>query len=188
LGLVKLLEQDHVLGHMRGLFIGRFQPLHRGHTYIMQKALEEVDHLIVGIGSAERSHTSDDPFTAGERVEMVLRASEELGITDRVIPLPVRDMDRYAIWVAHVVSLVPHFDVVYSNNPLTSSLFRDSGYEVRETAMVERKELSGVNIRGRIREGSSWEDLVPSSVRVYLSEIDGIDRIREGDLSWKTRI
>lgn len=146
----------------------------------MLKALEEVDELIVGIGSAEDSHTDEDPFTAGERVEMVLRASEEAKVRGRVIPIPIRDLDRYAVWVSHVVSLVPSFDVVYSNNPLTISLFGEAGHTVRSTTLVDRTHLSGANIRKMMTKGSEWKDLVPASVYEYIKSLRGEERLKGG--------
>ena len=105
-----------LLSSMRGLFVGRFQPLHLGHVSIIEKALEQVEELVIGIGSAECSYTTKDPFTAGERIEMILRASEELGWKKKIIPIPIRDVNRYSIWVSHVVSLCPDFDIVFSKN------------------------------------------------------------------------
>jgi nicotinamide-nucleotide adenylyltransferase len=163
---------------MRGLFVGRFQPLHKGHMHIIIKALEEVDTLIVGIGSAESSHTPEDPFTAGERMEMVLRAAEEYSLECRVLPVPIRDINRYSVWVAHVVSLVPSFSVVYTNNPLTASLFGNAGFEVKGTALVDRTHLSGINVRRVIQDGGSWRELVPLSVADYLEGIDAIKRVK----------
>ncbi|MEM0023032.1 MAG: adenylyltransferase/cytidyltransferase family protein, partial [Archaeoglobaceae archaeon] len=49
---------------MRALFIGRFQPYHLGHHEVVKKILEEVDELIIGIGSAQESHSLENPFTA----------------------------------------------------------------------------------------------------------------------------
>ena len=163
---------------MRGLFIGRFQPLHNGHAYIIERALSEVDDLIIGIGSAESSHTSSDPLTSGERMEMILKASTVLGIRDRIIPVPIRDVNRYSVWVSHVTSLVPRFDVVYTNNPLTGELFREAGFEVRGTAIVGREKLSGIHIRECILDGSPWDDLVPAPVFEYLNELDILSRLK----------
>jgi nicotinamide-nucleotide adenylyltransferase len=55
----------------RGLYIGRFQPYHLGHQAVLQKIVEEVDEIVVGLGSAQASHTLDNPFTAGERISMI---------------------------------------------------------------------------------------------------------------------
>ncbi|MGA1873375.1 MAG: nicotinamide-nucleotide adenylyltransferase [Thermoplasmatota archaeon] len=148
---------------MRGLFIGRFQPLHMGHISIIETALKEVDELIIGIGSAECSYTMKDPFTAGERVEMILRCANEFGWKGRLIPIPLRDINRYSIWVDHVVSLVPLFEVVFSNNPLTSRLFCDEGFRVKSTKIVDRKHFSGTAIRNVMSGGGDWKKYVPRS-------------------------
>ena len=58
----------------RGLLIGRMQPVHNGHIDIIKETLKEVDELIIGIGSAQLSHTLKDPFTAGERLLMLTHA------------------------------------------------------------------------------------------------------------------
>ncbi len=164
---------------MKGLFIGRFQPLHLGHVSIMEAALSEVDQLVVGIGSAESSYTFQDPFTGRERFEMLLRWGADKGWSERIIPVPIRDLNRYSIWVGHVESLCPDFDIVYSNNPLTVKLFKLAGYEVRSTMLVDRGLYSGKGIRALMVKGDTWRELVPSSVGSYLDEIEGPSRIMD---------
>ncbi|MBN1389415.1 MAG: nicotinamide-nucleotide adenylyltransferase [Candidatus Thermoplasmatota archaeon] len=164
---------------MRGLFIGRFQPLHLGHVAIMETALSEVDELVVGIGSAESSYTPTDPFSAGERMEMLLGCAMEYGWGGRLIPVPVRDVNRYSIWVDHVVSLVPKFDRVFSNNPLTSSLFRNAGFEVCSTKMVDRKHFSGTAIRDHMRTGGEWRRYVPRSTAELIEHHRWIERMTD---------
>jgi len=56
---------------IRALYIGRFQPYHNGHHYVINHIAREVDELIIGFGSAQMSHEPSDPFTAGERVLMI---------------------------------------------------------------------------------------------------------------------
>ena len=145
-----------------------------GHAQIIAEALEQVDELIVGIGSAERSYTENNPFTAGERMEMVLRFSG-----DRTIPVPIRDINRYSVWVSHVTSLVPSFDVVFSNNPLTIKLFEEASVEVRSTKLVERSRFSGTYVRKVMLEGGDWSKLVPDPVKKFILEIDGVSRMKE---------
>ena len=45
-----------------GLFIGRFQPFHKGHESIVRKMLEECEKVIIAIGSAQESGTVANPF------------------------------------------------------------------------------------------------------------------------------
>ena len=53
------------------LFVGRFQPFHFGHLHAIKKILEESEELLIVVGSAQMSHEPDNPFTAGERLEMI---------------------------------------------------------------------------------------------------------------------
>ena len=164
---------------MRGFFIGRFQPYHLGHHEVIKNIINEVDELIIGIGSAQESHTLENPFTAGERVLMIVRALEELKINKRVYVIPLEDIYRNSLWVSHVCSMVPPFDVVYTNNPLVYRLFKEAGFKVKSTKMYNRKEYQGTEIRRKMLEGDDWEKYVPKAVAEVIKEIDGISRIRE---------
>src|SRR3990170_7086653 len=93
----------------RALFIGRFQPFHNGHLAMVRKVLENHDELIIGIGSAQYSHTGENPFTAGGRFEMIHRALDAHGLHNyHIVPIP--DTHVHSVWVGHVLSLIPKFD------------------------------------------------------------------------------
>ncbi|MEM0449194.1 MAG: nicotinamide-nucleotide adenylyltransferase [Methanomassiliicoccales archaeon] len=160
------------------LVIGRFQPFHKGHLEVIRSIVDECHSIIVGIGSAQLSHTCENPFTAGERHLMISRSLRAAAIAEYSI-VPIMDINRYAVWVAHVVSLVPPFHVVYSNNPLTRRLFSEAGYEVRASPLFNRKLYSGTEVRRRMLSGESWEELVPQAVVEVVNEINGVERIRE---------
>lgn len=161
---------------MRGLIVGRFQPFHKGHLAVVREALKECDELIVVIGSAEDSHTDKNPFTAGERYQMLLSSltPEE---RSRVIIVPVRDVNRYSVWATHIESYVPPFDIVFSNSHLTKSLFTDAGYQVRRTKAYSPRTYSATEIRRRIVSGQRWEHLVPAPVAAFLHAIDVKQRL-----------
>ncbi len=160
------------------LLIGRFQPFHLGHLEVVKAIAKECDRLIVGIGSAQLSHTFENPFTAGERHLLISRALTDEGLHNFFL-VPIVDINRYAVWVAHVSSLVPPFDAVYSNNPLTRRLFIEAGYEVRMAPMFNRDEYSGSEVRRRIVEGGKWEMLVPRGVVETIHEVKGDERLQE---------
>ncbi len=161
---------------MRGLVVGRFQPFHRGHLAVIREVLGECDDLIVVIGSAEESHTEKNPFTAGERYQMIISSLGEDELA-RVHVIPVRDVNRYSVWVNHVESYVPPFDVVYSNSDLTRSLFSQAGYEVRKTEAYNPKSFSGTEIRRRIVSGERWESLVAGPVALFLVSLGAKRRL-----------
>jgi nicotinamide-nucleotide adenylyltransferase len=166
---------------MRGFFIGRFQPYHLGHHEIIKGIVNEVDELVIGIGSAQESHTLENPFTAGERILMVSRALDEIDreLRKRVYVIPLEDIYRNALWVSHVCSMTPRFDVVFSNNPLVIRLFKEAGFKVRKTEMYRREQLQGKEIRRLMINGGDWKRFVPKSVAEVIEDVGGIERIRE---------
>ncbi|WP_324663172.1 nicotinamide-nucleotide adenylyltransferase [Haloarcula sediminis] len=161
---------------MRGFYIGRFQPYHDGHHAMVGRIAEEVDELVLGIGSADDSHTTHDPFTAGERIMMLTKAVSEFDLRTYVVPL--EDINRNAVWVSHVESMCPEFDVAYSNNPLVVRLFEESGIEVRQSPMFDRDRLEGSEIRERIVADRAWRDRVPDPVVETIEEINGVKRLQ----------
>ena len=164
----------------RGLFIGRFQPFHLGHLAAIKDVLEEVDELIIVIGSAQYSHNLNNPFTAGERLTMIRKALEEAKIDySRVWIVPVPDVHLHMMWVSAVEGYTPSFDVVYSNEPLTRRLFLEAGYKVKAVRFHERKLYSSTEIRERMLKDGSWEKLVPKNVATFIREIDGVNRLRD---------
>lgn len=164
---------------MRGFFIGRFQPYHQGHHDIILEILEEVDELVIGIGSSQESHSIKNPFTAGERMLMVSKALEEIKTDKKAYVVPLEDIYRNSLWVPHVQSMIPPIDVAYSNNPLVRRLFNEAGYEIKKTVLRNREEYQGTEIRKRILEKNHWEALVPESVARVIVEVGGVERIKE---------
>lgn len=156
---------------MRGLVVGRFQPFHKGHLKSIQEALSHCDDVVVVIGSAEESHTVDNPLTASERYQMILSSLSDEEIS-RIHIIPIRDIHRYSVWVNHIESYVPPFDVVFSNSPITRSLFSQVGYDVRRTKAYSPRQYKGSEIRKRLAEGAKWRHLVPKPVARMIDELE----------------
>jgi nicotinamide-nucleotide adenylyltransferase len=165
---------------MRGLLVGRMQPVHEGHLQVIKRILEDVDEVIIGVGSAQLSHTLKDPFTAGERVMMLTKALTENGIpASKYYIIPIQDVACNSIWVAHVKMLTPPFNHVYSGNPLVQRLFKEDGNDVNVPPLYNREVYSGTEVRRRMLKGEDWKSLVPDSVIEVIKEIDGIQRIKD---------
>jgi len=165
--------------NLRGLLVGRMQPVHEGHLQVIKSILEEVDEVIIGIGSAQLSHTLKDPFTAGERVMMLTKALSENDISaSKYYIIPVQDVACNSIWVAHIKMLTPPFEYIYSGNSLVQRLFLEAGYEVTQPPLFNRKIYSGTEVRRRMLVNEDWESLVPESVVNVIKEIGGVSRIK----------
>jgi len=256
---------------MNALFIGRFQPFHNGHAEQIRLISKKYEEIIIGIGSAQRSHTIENPFTAAERTVMIKEFLKDEDIKNYQI-FEIRDLnviwssnntnlivwsdylnenihedtnkvtfkiiqsdgidtsngeelilsnlgkedfklaaqdtskarlsylfdvvssiiisedssivaqipkDKLIEWVDYVLSCVPKFDVIYSNNQLTKELFSKKGYDVKETTLVNRNKYCGTEIRRRMINNKPWKNLVPDTVCKIIEEIDGVQRLTE---------
>lgn len=162
-----------------GLLIGRFQPPHKGHIIAIKNILKKVDMLIIGIGSAQKCFFQNNPFTAGERIEMLKTALEEERIDcARYMLIPIQDVDDNRLWVNHVASLVPRFNIVYTNDKLSNYLFKIAGYDARFFEEYDREKYSSTEVRRRMREDGDWRSLVPQSVAKIIDEIKGVERVK----------
>jgi nicotinamide-nucleotide adenylyltransferase len=97
--------------------------------------------------------------------------------------IPIRDLRIHDLWVSHLVSQTPRFEVVFSNEPVTSRLFKEAGFRVEPIQFFDRDIYSSTEIRERVVRGQSWEELVPRPVANYIKSIFGDERLRELALS-----
>ena len=159
----------------RAFYVGRFQPYHLGHHAVLNKIAKEVDELVIGVGSAQKSHEVENPFTAGERIVMIQYALQDMDIQHYTIP--IEDIQQNTIWVSHVLSKTPPFDIVYSNNPLVIQLFEEASIKVMRPPIYKRNIYSGTLIRDKMLKGENWQEFVPDSVANFIEEFNGIDRL-----------
>lgn len=154
------------------LFIGRFQPFHNGHLYVIQEILKKQKKIIIAIGSAEENNTPENPWTASERMVMIEAALNEKKIpAERYWIVPVRNINNYAVWVQHVTTLVPPFQHMYSGSPIVQSLFKKDGrFTCHTVKMVEK--ISGTRIREYIwKNNFTWRKMVPKNVGVIIEKL-----------------
>lgn len=82
-----------------GLVLGRFQPLHLGHIYLINLAFKENDKVVICIGSAQKA----EPLTIKERHERMQKQLEILGYPkDRFRIVDLIDPKPISIWPAYV--------------------------------------------------------------------------------------
>ena len=163
------------LSMKRGLFIGRFQPFHLGHLQDIKNALEEVNELVIGLGSSNEEYTKDNPFTVNERVEMINLVLAVNNIKKYIV-FTIPDVHDDTKWVKHIETVVPKFDIVYTGNKWTEQCFKGK-YEIKEVKML--KGVSSTIIRNRILKNKNWQSLVPKEVVDYLKKIGGVKRVKK---------
>ena len=77
----------------RYIVLGRFQPFHMGHEYLVKAAYEQAgedDQLVIAIGSQQAGWEPTNPWTADERkamikdLQQIKRSLGEPGVYDRI--------------------------------------------------------------------------------------------------------
>ncbi len=152
----------------RALYVGRFQPFHLGHLAALKYILSNHSEAIIAIGSAQHSHTIDNPFTLGERIEMIFMTLKYEKLYDRVIITSVPDVEKHYLWVDLVIQNSPEFNVVYSNEFLTRLLFMERNFEVRNIPFFDRDRYEATKIRQLMANDKDWVELVPKPVSDYI--------------------
>jgi len=162
---------------MNGLLIGRFQPFHLGHLEALRFALSKVDKLWVGLGSSDKPEQKNNPFSAEERKEMIL-SSIDNSMKDKISIYFIPDFDNHVKWIEKIDTIVPKFDIVFSNDELTKHLYSTRSVQVITIPFLKRDELSGTNIRNLITSDQKWDDLVPEGAKNFLINISAKERLK----------
>ena len=162
---------------MNGLLIGRFQPFHLGHLDAVLFGLARTDSLSICIGSSNKHNEKKNPFSAAERRDMIL-SSIEPSIVNRIKIFNIPDVENHEKWTFEIDKTVPKYDVVFSNDEFTNTLFEKRQINVIQVILKDREKFSGTNIRQLIMDDGKWQDLVPQGTRKVLDKINGADRLK----------
>lgn len=141
--------------YQTALIIGRFQPLHRGHIYLIRCALRYASTLVICIGSSNVQNL-DNPFTVQTREELLKRAIVREGLSHsirHIFSLPDNPDD--SVWLADAIQNAGYFDLVIGNNEWVNQLFKHAGYKVQAIPLFERSTYKGKVIREKLREEGS---------------------------------
>ena len=164
---------------MRGLMMGRFQPFHLGHLELVKQILNECDEVIIAITSAQFNYLEKDPFTAGERIEMIHNSLKEHGVDiSRCFVIGVENQFNVSTWASYLKSALPKFDKVYSGNEYVSMLLRDSEIKVIKPKFFNIKDYNATRIRSMIISNQDWQRYVPRSVVSIIQRINGENRLK----------
>jgi len=162
---------------MDGLLIGRFQPFHLGHLDAVLFALARTENLFICIGSSNKSNERKNPFSAEERREMIV-TSIEPSIADRIKIFDVPDVGDHEKWTFEIDKTVPKYDIVFTNDEFTRTLFEKREISVISVILKDREKFSGTNIRNLIAYDRNWRDLVPQGTRNVLDNINAKERLQ----------
>lgn len=147
-----------------GLVIGRFQPFHNGHLYLLKEALKICDKIIIGIGSSNVVN-DDNPWSAEKRRQVIEKVISEENLADKVIKVvEIPDDPDDEVWYENVANIVGKFDIWLGNNDWNDEIFTAHGVPVLKVDFWQRYLHEGTKIRKLIKEKKSWQSRVPSYI------------------------
>ncbi|MGB0724568.1 MAG: nicotinamide-nucleotide adenylyltransferase [Nitrosopumilus sp.] len=162
---------------MNGLLIGRFQPFHLGHLEALQFALSKVDKLWLGLGSSNKPMEKTNPFSVEERKQMIMSSIDD-SIKNKISIYSIPDLDNHVKWIENIDTIVPDYQIVFSNDPMTEHLYSKRNVNVMTIPFFKRDQLSGTRLRDLIKSDQKWDDLVPEGTKLLLQKFDAKNRLK----------
>lgn len=175
------------------LYLGRFQPMHKGHLEVIKRILKRHDELIIVIGSAQAKREHQNPLSAKERkdlVKKVLEGHNDVGTEKKISVKELKDTSSNQRWIKDLEKF--SFDVIYTSNPLVeilslkSSLKKNKDYEIINTkkllGLSPKSKVSATQVRKLIsQEKKLWKRKVPKEVIEYLEVKNLLPVIRRSE-------
>ena len=147
-----------------GVFIARFQPLHKAHMYVIEKALKECDKVVIMLGSSNKENMPRNPFNFRLRKELV---SESLSNIHDMTKIQIYQFPDWSqenkvnddiVWghylYYNIVSRInqKNFTLYYSDNPdVVKNWFDDEVKDYISFCFLDRNKvfegLSSTKIR-----------------------------------------
>ena len=154
--------------YKRGLIVGRFQPIHLGHIFLMKQAIEICEEIVIGIGSANKFDI-DNPFSVEDRERGLKRALKEHGLDEKVTAIVrLNDYDNNdRAWGKEVLKKTKNFpvDVAIGHNDWVNRILRPAGVAIIDTELPEfdRSDHQGSVIREKLRLEGFLPNTAPQS-------------------------
>ncbi|CAI8316271.1 MAG: Bifunctional NMN adenylyltransferase/Nudix hydrolase [Candidatus Poseidoniaceae archaeon] len=172
----------------KGIILGRFQPFHNGHAYLIEQALARFEKVTIAVGSAQEEWTVDNPFSFEERKNMIQQWIDANGHTENVNIVGIEDINDPPNWVEHASNHHGKGTLVTSDVG-TRTLYEESDFAVSWVDLHERQQFEGWRIRQTCMMLSTVYDdeatrmvlapSVPSPVIEWLIEQDGLYRFSQ---------
>tara|TARA_B100000287_G_C20356063_1_gene671830 strand:- start:37 stop:654 length:618 start_codon:yes stop_codon:yes gene_type:complete len=173
--------------------LGRFQPLHLGHTSLI-KAAEEWrlknsadSQLVLCIGSSNKPESMTNPWNYNEREEMIRSWLKNEQGFDNVKIVSIPDIDNPPMWVSHAEKYHGKNGSFFTSDSFSAELYSKAGWNVVKFPLEKRDQYEGWRVRATALMLSTINDdeairtvlslSLPKSTIDYLINIDGFRRL-----------
>ena len=163
------------------IVLGRFQPFHKGHAYLVEAALEK-GPTVIAIGSSQAESSMDNPWSADEREDMIRSWLD--GRDAKIVKIP--DINDPPNWVEHATKYHGEGTLVTSDES-TSSLYEAANFPVDWVDLNNRESFEGWRVRATLKmlstvyEKDAMREVMSASIPItvvdWLIEKDAIYRL-----------
>ena len=163
------------------IVLGRFQPFHKGHAYLVEAALEK-GPTVIAIGSSQAESSMDNPWSADEREDMI--RTWLAGRDANIVQIP--DINDPPNWVEHATKYHGEGTLVTSDES-TSSLYEAANFPVDWVDLNNRESFEGWRVRATLKmlstvyEKDAIREVMSASIPItvvdWLIEKDAIYRL-----------
>ena len=175
-----------------GMVHGRFQPFHTGHLQYALAALQRCTHLIVGVTNPDPSAIVQewtDPnrhrpeanlFTFFERQLMIRGALAEEGVDlsrVSIVPFPIHHPERWHYYCPR--EAIQFMRLFSAWGEEKRRRFQEMGWTVEVLDIGVAKQVSGSEVRLRLRDGHGWQKCIPLAVVKILDKIKAVERLQQ---------
>ncbi len=169
-----------------GVVIGRFQPVHLGHLYMIRQALSRCHKVLIMIGSAYRAPTVKNPFCFDDRQQLIQACLQQIDASylDRVKILPLEDqMYNESKWINTVRSIVsqycqqPEQVALVAHDKDASTYYLAHFPEWQFVALDNYHDISATPVRdawfvGELWQNRIWIEQLPQQTIAFLQSFE----------------
>ena len=148
-----------------GVVIGRFQPFHYGHAWLINKALTEFEDVVILIGSTN-VEDENNPWSYKSRKKMLEEFIRRNKIEKKVLKLDkIEDVPDDNKWLEVALQKIKteNFTVI-GDNEWVNGIFESKGYKILRIGFFQRELYEGLKIRKLYNANENWQERIPKYI------------------------
>jgi 8-oxo-dGTP diphosphatase len=155
--------------------VGRFKPFHNGAMAFLESLCQNVEHVVIGLGSSNKELSYRNPFTAQESKEMINLALKDYNNYSFIeVPDFAHLKEEYRDgqkWKNYVTQNFGCLDYFVSGNGQVSELLKEDYTMMHPIKFIPKEKqvnLKAAMVRMEMARNGKWDQLVPDAVSEYI--------------------
>lgn len=164
--------------------VGRFKPLHKGGTVLLETICGMAEVAIIGIGSSNK-YNLRNPFTAEETEQMIRRAVSSEYSNYQFIHIPdyaqIPEYSDGQKWRENIKKEFRELDAFITGNGHVAKLLHNDYQIINPVDLLSEAtgpRIRSTEVRVKMAKQENWQDLVPAFVVDYLESNNLVERFR----------